>query len=182
MFLAFVLNGRKSEECNMTWFIAHEANRCTFRVAGVSWKRHFLWIMRNSGYSWHTDMQILVGIVLHADTESILKTSYLFFFLPGAYGEKGDTIVQEEPLCTCFMDTTVHETELCTFWTIQTFVSGKLSFFMHNAWIWAQFDHIAAPLGFRSSRYRALNQKETMLLGVFCFPDSDGSRVLHVLD
>ena len=36
--------------------------------------------------------------------------------------------VQEEPLCICFMDTTVHETELWTFSTIQTFESGRLSF------------------------------------------------------
>ena len=41
MFFAFVLYGHKTEECNMTWAIPHEANRCTFSRSwnGVSWKR-----------------------------------------------------------------------------------------------------------------------------------------------
>ena len=56
---------------------------------------------------------------------------------------------------------------------------------MHNAWNGAQFDHIAASLGFRSSLHRALNHTETVLFGVFSFPDvySYGSSiVLHDLD
>ena len=43
--------------------------------------------------------------------------------------------------------------------------------FLHNSWIWAQFDHLAAPLGFISSVHRALTNTETMLFGVcFRFP------------
>ena len=30
MFFAFVLYGHKAEECNITWPIAQEADRCTF--------------------------------------------------------------------------------------------------------------------------------------------------------
>ena len=66
-------------------------------------------------------------------------------------------MVQEEPLCTCF----IYETEFCT-WTIQTFVSGK-QYFVHNAGIGPQFDHLVSPLGFRFSVHRALNNTEMVL-------------------
>ena len=82
MSFAFVLYGHKAEECNMTWPLANEANRCTFWTSctGVSWKRHFLCIMRNFEYSWHMQMQILVFRVLETGTESTLKISYLGCF------------------------------------------------------------------------------------------------------
>ena len=82
---------------------------------------------------------------------------------------KGDTIVQEEPLCTCFMDTTGHDTELCTLWTIQAFVSGNLCF-LRRAWICTQFDHLVAILGLRTSVQRALNNtKMVLIFGCFAF-------------
>ena len=131
MSFAFVLYGHKAEECNMTWPIAHVASRCTVltKCTGVSWKCYFLCIMRNFGYSLPTHMQILVGRVLHTSTESTLKISYLgcfcFFFLSyrGIWWREGDTLVQKENLWTCFTHNAVHETEVCTFWTIPTFVS-----------------------------------------------------------
>ena len=46
-------------------------------------------------------------------TENVLFIVFTGFLWPSIYGEKQAT--QEENLCTCFMDTTVHETELCTF-------------------------------------------------------------------
>ena len=78
MFFPFVLYGHHAEECNMTGPIAHEANRCTYWTSctGLSWKRPFLSIIRNFGYSWLTDMRILVGRVLHTGTEITLKMSY----------------------------------------------------------------------------------------------------------
>ena len=53
-----------------------------------------------------------------------------FFFLSARYiwSTKINTVAQKQPLYTCFMDTTVHGTELCIFWTSQTFVSTKLCF------------------------------------------------------
>ena len=59
IFFAIVLYGHKAEECNITWPIAHESNRCTFWTSctGVSLKRRFLSTMRNFGYSF---MRILV--------------------------------------------------------------------------------------------------------------------------
>ena len=86
--------------------------------------------------------------------------------------------MQKEPLCTCFMDTTVHETELCLFWTKQRSVNKTL-FPVHNAWIWAEFDDLAASFGFWSSVHT-----ESMLHGVFCFPHvySEGIRVPKDLD
>ena len=48
------------------------------------------------------------------------------------------------------------------------FCVRKTVFPVHN---WAKFDHLAVPLGFTSSVHRALNNTETVLLGVFCFPD-----------
>ena len=119
----------------------------------------------------HTsEMRILVERYLHTGTESPLKMSYLgcFVFLSARdiWWTKGDTIVQEEPLSTCFMDTTVHETDLCTFWTSQTFVSLKLCFLciMHES------GHSSitqqALVVFMSSVHTALNNTETMLFGV----------------
>ena len=55
----------------------------------------------------------------------------------------------------------VHETS-------ETFFVRNPLFPVHNAWTWAQFDHLAAPRGFRSSVHRSWNNTETMLFGV-CF-------------
>ena len=57
--------------------------------------------------------------------------------------------------------------QLCTFWTSETFVSGKLCFLC----IMHEFGHrsiTAGPFGYRSSVQRALNNTETVLFGV-CF-------------
>ena len=65
MLFAFVLYGHKAYKCNITWPIAHEANRCKVWTSctGGSWKCPFLCIMRNFGYSWLTHIQILLGLV-----------------------------------------------------------------------------------------------------------------------
>ena len=79
---AIVLYGHKAAECNMTWPIAHEFNHCIFWTSctGVSWRHPFLFIMLNIGFSWHTDIQILVAPVLHTRTEITLKMSYICCF------------------------------------------------------------------------------------------------------
>ena len=117
----------------MTWPLAHEENQCTFWTSctGLSWKHPFLFIMGNFCYSWFTEMRILVGRVLHTATDITLKMRYLlcfFFSFWKGWWTKGETIVQEESLSTCFMEFTVHQTALCTFWTSQTFVSGNHCF------------------------------------------------------
>ena len=130
MSVDFVLFGHNAKECNMTAYGA--------RNESVHILDKFYWCFMETsflvykGYSLFTDMRILVWRVPHSGTESTMKNGFLLARI--MWWKKGDTIVQEEPLCTCFMNTTVHETELCTFWAILTFVSGKLSFIiiMHN--------------------------------------------------
>ena len=67
--------------------------------------------------------------------------------------------MKEEPLCTYFLDSTVDETELCTFLTIQTFVSGKLCFLCITLSS-THFDHLA------SSEHRAFNNTKNMVFGM----------------
>ena len=78
MFFAFVLYGHKAEECNITWPIAHEVNRCIFWTSctGVSRKRHFLSIMRNFGW---TSFAHRYGIY----TENVLLGMFFVFFFAG---------------------------------------------------------------------------------------------------
>ena len=59
-------------------------------------------------------------------------------------------------------------------------LSFYVSFFVHNSWIWAQFDDLAADLGLRYRVHRALSNTEKMLFGVcFAFPMC---KVLHDFD
>ena len=174
MLFAFVLYGHKAEECNMTLPIAHEANRCTFWTSctGVSWKRHFLCIMRIFGYSVLTNMRIFFGRVLHRGTEISLKMWYLgcFWFSfchwykvikRRYYGAQGIALhMFHGHYCT--LDWLVHILDKSNFPVI------KSLFPVRNAWIWSQFDHLAGLLGFRSSVHRALNNTETVLFRV-CF-------------
>ena len=83
MFLAFLLYEHETEACNMTWPMAHEVNRYTFWKSCTlsSWKRPFLYIMRNFWYSWLTEMRILVGEILHTCMEITIKMPYLPGFL-----------------------------------------------------------------------------------------------------
>ena len=97
-------------------------------------------------------------------TRNVIFRVFGFLSERDTWWTKGETIVQLEPLCKCFMETTVHETELCTFWTIPTFVSGKLCL-MSVTWISTQFDHSVSPLDFRSSVHRTLdNTRKTCYL------------------
>ena len=129
-----------AEVCNMPWRIAHEPNLCSVWTSytGESWKRPFLCIMRNFGYNWHTEMRFLVERfwthVWRVHWSCHIWWVLCFLSAKDIWWTKDDTAVQDEQLCTCFMDTRVHENELCTFWTSQTYVSGKLSFFciMHE--------------------------------------------------
>ena len=63
-------------------------------------------------------------------------------------------------------------------------IHSDVEFPVHNAWIWARFDHLEGPLGITPSVHRAFDNTETVLFGVFCFLDvySYGSRVFHDLD
>ena len=162
----------------MTWFIAHGAYLCTYLTSCtfVSWKCPLLCILPVISYSWLTEMQILVGRVLETDMESTLKMSYLgcFWF----------------SFCQVYMVNKrrhygagryalhMFHGNYSTVWTIQTFASGNRSFCVHNE---SQFDHIAVPLGFRSSVHRALNNTATLQFFVFCCPIaySCGSSLLH---
>ena len=148
LFTTFSLSCCMGGKCIMTWPMAQEANRCTFRTSciGVSWKRTFLWILRNFRYSCLTVMRmdkfctqfmpystsawIHIRKAKHTpnSTVSVLRVFFGYLSARDILLTKGDKIVRELPLCTCFMDTTVHETELCTFCTIQAFVSGNLCF------------------------------------------------------
>ena len=63
LFTVFRFRAIWTEEWNMTWSIAHEANRCSFWTSstGVSWKRPFLCIMCNLDHNFHTEMRIYVA-------------------------------------------------------------------------------------------------------------------------
>ena len=158
----------------MTWPIAHEANRCTFWTSctGVSWKCSFLSIMRNFGYSWLTEMRILVGRVLHTVTDIALKMSnlgiFLFSFCQGYMVNKTRHYSATGTALHMF-----HGHWSTRDWVVQLLDKSnscvrKTFFPVHNAWIWAQFGHLAVLLGFRSSVHRALNNTKTMLFGVWC--------------
>ena len=149
MSFAFVIYVYKAEECNMTWPIAHKVNRCTFwrSCTGLLWKRHFLCIICDFGYSWLKHMQILVGRVLHRGTEGTLRMSYSgcfwFSFCQGIWWRKGDNIVQKESFSTCFMEPREHKTELYT-WTNQTLVSTMNTF--EHSWITWQPVLVSGPM------------------------------------
>ena len=69
--------------------------------------------MRNFGNSWLKEMRILVGQDLHTGTGSRLKMPYFgCFWFSFTKERKGDTIVREETVGICFMDTTVLYTRL----------------------------------------------------------------------
>ena len=164
---ASVLYVHKAEESSMSRPKAHQANRCTFWTSwpGVSRKYLFMWILRNFGYSWLTEMRILVGRILHTGAEITLKIWYVgchwFSFCQGYMVNKR----RHYSAGGIRVDTTVHQTDLCTFWTSQTLFLVQNAW---NAWIWEQFNHLAALLIFKTSIHRALNNTETMLFRV-CF-------------
>ena len=174
----------------MTWPIAHEANRCKFWTSCPvgSWKRPFLCIMRNFEYSWLTEMRILVRRVVQRSTESTLKMSYLrcfrFSFCQRYKSwTKGDTTVHYKPLCTCFMDTSTRD------WVVHildmsNICVGKIFFLVHNAWIWALFDH-NSPTWFQVKHSQSFKKtRRSAIIRVFCYPDvySKGSSLLHDSD
>ena len=156
----------------MSRTIAHESNRCTLwaRCSGVSWKRPFTFSLRRCK-TW-------------LDKGTLIMSQGVFGFLSASYiwWTKGDTIVQEEPLCICSMDTTVHDTELLTFWTSNFSVRNTL-FTVRNAWICSHFDH-SIPSWFQVQCTQPEITPKPCFWRVFCFPDvnSYGSRVLHDLD
>ena len=82
LFTVFRFRAIWTEEWNMTWSIAHEANRCSFWTSStsVSWKRPFLCIMCNLDHNFHTEMRIYVAQVVHPSLEGTLKMSYLRYF------------------------------------------------------------------------------------------------------
>ena len=163
MSFAFVLYRHKEEECNMKWPIANEANRCTFWTSctGVSWERNFLWIMRNFANSSLTHMQILVGRVLHSGTVSTLKISYLACFGFSSchlnmWTKRRHYSAGGIPLHM------FHEHYTTRHWLVQIDYNSIFCVRFFCAWIWALFDHLAAPLLFISSVHRALKNTETV--------------------
>ena len=91
----------------------------------------------------------------------------LVFLLQGIYGERQATLLCRRTALHMFYehystrDCVLHILDNSNFCVI-------VFFFVHNAWIGAQFEHLAAPLGFRFSVHRPLNNTETVLFGV-CF-------------
>ena len=92
------------------------------------------------------------------------------------------------------MDTKVHETEFCIFWTIQNFVSDKRCF-LCIARICTQFDHLESTHDFKSSAHKALNNNKTFdlrfafLISIKTELDLDEGQhysaqgtVVHILD
>ena len=122
-------------------------------------------------------MRILVGRVLHTGTEITLTVSYLgcflFSFCQGYVTNKRRHYSAGGTALHMFH---LHKTELCTFWTIQTFVSGKPSFSI----IMHEFAKSSITLGFISIK----QHRNCAIWRVFCFPGvcSYGNRVLPDLD
>ena len=156
----------------MSWNIAHESNRCSFWTSctGVLWKRNFLCIVRNFGDNWHTEMGFLVLRIMYTSTETALKISYLgcfsFLFCQVYMVNKwwhynaGRTALHMFHGHYSPRDWVVHiidKSNICV----------RKTFNVHNAWILAQFDHLASS-GVMFSVHRALNNTETELLGL-CF-------------
>ena len=146
----------------------------SWQLAQVSRKRYILPIMGNIGNSFLTDMRIVVGRVLHTATESTLKRSYLVYF-SFSFRQRymvnnrwhyaaGITTLHMLHVSWC-LSPCVHETELCVFLTINTFVSDKRCF-LGIARTWKQFDHLESTLDFKSSVQKALNNSKTMLFDV----------------
>ena len=174
----------------MTWPKAQEKNWYTFwtRNTGVSWKRPFLWILRNFGYSCLTEMRILAGRVLPTGTEITLKMWYLGCFL-FSFSQWYMVNKRRHYSLGGIALYMFHGHYRTPDWVVHIldnwdFCARKSLFPLYNAWFWAQFDHLAAPLRVRSCVYRALNNTETVPFGVFCFPAvySYGRRVVHNLD
>ena len=164
---------------SVTWRpVAHEANRWTFWTSctSVSWKRSFLFILPNFRYSWLTEMRILVGRVLHTGTEITLKMWYLGCFWLSFC--QGYLVNKRRHYSTGGIALHMFHGHYRTLdWVLlildkSNFCVRKSLFPVHNAWISSPFDHLAGPLGFRSTVHSALNNTETVLFFcVFCIFD-----------
>ena len=99
------------------------------------------------------------------------KSVFFVFFPPKIYGEQKATLCCSNndsahfPCVSWCLFPCVHETELCIFLTINTFVSDK-RWFLCIAWTCKQFDHLESTLDFKSSVQKALNNNKTMLFDV----------------
>ena len=123
--------------------------------------------MRNFGY-----MRILTGWVMNTGTDIALKMSYLwcfwFSFCQGYIVNKTRHYSAEGTPLHMF-----HRHYSTGDWVLHIVdnLNFCVSFFVHNSWIWAQFDDLAADLGLRYRVHRALSNTEKMLFGVcFAFP------------
>ena len=155
--------------------LAHEVNRCTFWTSctGVSWKRPFLSIMRNFGYSWHPHIQTSVLRVLHTGAEITLKMAYLLFlvfFLPGICGEQKATRWCRRN-SSAYVSWTLRYTRLsCPHYGQVKLLCQFFFLFVCFLCIMYEFRTVRSlSLGFRCSVHRGLNNTETMLYCV-CFP------------
>ena len=138
MFLAFVLYTPRS----VTWGpIGHEANLCKFSTSctDLSWKRPVLCIMRNFAYSRLTEMQIILdGLstqVLKAHWKCHFGVFLMFMVKKRRHFSAGKTSLH---MFRRHWVTHILERS--------NFCIRKILFSVHTPWIWAQFDHLAAPL------------------------------------
>ena len=158
MCFAFLLYGHEAFFTMCFSFPLHWANRCTFWTSctGVSRKCPFLCILPNFGYSFLTEMRILVGQVLHTGGEIGLKMSYIrcfwFSFCQGYMVSKRRHYSVGGNALHLFLghystrDWVVHILDK------SSFCVRKTLFPVHNAWICAQFHHLA-PLLVSGQKY-----------------------------
>ena len=130
---------------NVTWLpIADESNRCTFWTSckGLSWKRPFFWILRNFSYIWLSELRIFAGRFLHRGTDIRLRMWYfgcfkfsfyqIYMVKKGRHNSAGGTALH---MVHGTRDWAEHILDKSSFCIKKTLLP------VHNAWIWAQFDH-----------------------------------------
>ena len=157
---------------SVTWrSIAHEAKRCTFLTTCTSVTEtlyHAYWVQFPYGYANLGCTRLAHSYGKY--TENVIFSAFFVFFPPKIMVKKrrhyaaGITTLHMFHVSWC-LSPCVHETELCIFLTINTFVSDKRCF-LCIARICKQFDHLESTLDFKSSVQKALNNNKTMLFDV----------------
>ena len=134
--------------------IATESNRCTFLISctGVSWKGPFLCIMRNFKHSLLTEMRILIGHVVHRGRKITRKMSYLRYIWFSFC--KGYLVKTRRHYRAGLTALHIFHGDYSTL-VLGVHIHHKWNFCQENLLpVWGQFDHLAAPLGFRSIVHR----------------------------
>ena len=125
--------------------------------------------MRNYGFSWLTDMRVLVGRLLHIGAKSTLKMSYLgCFWFSFCQLHMLNKRRHNSAGWTSMHMFHGHTRRSCAHsGSFKLFLSGKLCFLWITC-ICTKFDHLESLVGFRSILHRALNNNEMVLIFV-CF-------------